>query len=70
MSTDEWFFHAGTRQFDGALRTSGGRVLTASATGDTLAAAQTRSTALAAAVQFRGAFFRRDIGWRALERGA
>ena len=55
---------------DGALTTSGGRVLAATATGATLAAAQQRSTALAASVQFTGAFFRRDIGWRALARGA
>jgi phosphoribosylamine--glycine ligase len=66
----EWLFHAGTTERDGALVTSGGRVLAATTTGDTLAAAQQRSAALAARVQFTGAFHRRDIGWRALSRGA
>ena len=70
MPAHAWLFHAGTVMRDGALTTSGGRVLAATATGATLAAAQQRSTALAASVQFTGAFFRRDIGWRALARGA
>ncbi len=66
----EWLFHAGTRQQDAALVSSGGRVLTATAAGTTLAHAQQRSTAIASQVRFAGAFFRRDIGWRALARGA
>jgi phosphoribosylamine--glycine ligase len=66
----EWLFHAGTKERDGTLVTSGGRVLAATATGVTLAEAQQRSRALAAQVRFTGAFHRRDIGWRALLRGA
>ena len=65
-----WLFHAGTTHRDGLLVTSGGRVLTATATGLTLGEAQARSRTLAADVQFAGAFHRRDIGWRALHRGA
>ncbi len=65
-----WLFHAGTTLRDEMLVTSGGRVLTATATGPTLGDAQERSRALAAAVRFAGAFHRRDIGWRALHRGA
>ena len=66
----EWLFHAGTKQRDDTLVTSGGRVVAVSATGATLAEAQQRSGALAARVEFTGAFYRRDIGWRALARGA
>ena len=66
----EWLFHAGTKNARSALLTNGGRVLTATATGASLSEAQQRSSALAARVQFDGAFFRRDIGWRALQRGA
>ena len=67
-----WLFHAGTAQRGdiASLVTSGGRVITASATAPTLREAQQRSAALAGAVRFSGAFHRRDIGWRALERGA
>ncbi len=70
VAANEWLFHAGTKHVGGALVTSGGRVVTATATGATLADAQTRSGALATRVHFTGAFFRRDIGWRALQRGA
>lgn len=65
-----WLFHAGTTRRDGALIAAGGRVLAATATGATLLEAQQRSATLASQVGFPGAFFRRDIGWRALQRGA
>jgi phosphoribosylamine---glycine ligase len=65
-----WLFHAGTARTDGALVSNGGRVMAATAAADTLALAQQQSLALAASVEFTGAFFRRDIGWRALQRGA
>ena len=70
LPVDSWIFHAGTTLRDGQLVTSGGRVLTATARAGTLHEAQRRSIALAGAVAYRGAFFRRDIGWRALQRGA
>ncbi|XWX04673.1 phosphoribosylamine--glycine ligase [Aggregatilineales bacterium SYSU G02658] len=55
-------FHAGTSQQGDQVVTSGGRVLTAAATGPTLAAAAERAYQLAAAVRFDGAFYRQDIG--------
>ena len=67
---DEWVFHAGTTIRDGVLVTSGGRVMTATAAFHTLASAQEFSCMLASEVRFKGAFFRRDIGWRAIARGA
>ena len=66
----EWLFHAGTALRDGVLVTSGGRVMTATATFHTLESAQKLSCTLASEVKFTGAFFRRDIGWRAIARGA
>ncbi len=67
---NEWIFQAGTTSVDDTLRTSGGRVLAATASSHTLADAQQRSSVLASRVRFTGAFLRRDIGWRALARGA
>jgi phosphoribosylamine--glycine ligase len=60
-------FHAGTR-FDSAgdLVTSGGRVLCVCALGDDLAQARERAYAAVDRIRFDGAFFRRDIGHRAL----
>ena len=62
-------FHAGTKVApDGALVTAGGRVVAVTAVAPTIAEAQRCSAAAAAAVRFRGAQFRRDIGWRELGR--
>ena len=58
-------FHAGTaRSADGTLRSSGGRVLTVTATGASFSEAQQRSREAAEAIHFDGKIFRRDIGWR------
>jgi len=67
---DVLVFHAGTRREDGRLVTSGGRVLAVTGIGPTLAEAAERSRAAAAAIEFDGKHYRRDIGWRELERGA
>ncbi|MFI0395966.1 phosphoribosylamine--glycine ligase [Paracoccus jiaweipingae] len=59
-------FHAGTALRDGQIVATGGRVLAATARGDTLAIAQARAYALADAIDWPQGFYRRDIGWRAL----
>lgn len=59
-------FHAGTSERDGRIVTSGGRVLNATARGDTLAEAAARAYGLVDELRFEGAQVRRDIGWRAL----
>jgi phosphoribosylamine--glycine ligase len=54
--------HAGTRRDgDGVLRSSGGRVLSVTAVGATLAEARDSAYAVASAVQLPGAQYRRDI---------
>jgi phosphoribosylamine--glycine ligase len=61
-------FHAGTaRRDDGTLVTSGGRVLTVTALGEPLRAAQQRAYEALATIRFDGMLFRRDIGYRALK---
>ncbi len=58
-------FHAGTaRDPDGTLRVHGGRVLTATGLGDTVAEAARRSTDACELITFQGKTYRRDIGWR------
>jgi phosphoribosylamine--glycine ligase len=58
-------FHAGTtRDAQGVLRASGGRVLTVTAVAPTFAEAQRRSRAASDAIGFEGKVWRRDIGWR------
>ncbi|HKU61264.1 MAG TPA: phosphoribosylamine--glycine ligase [Gemmatimonadales bacterium] len=58
-------FHAGTtRDQGGVLRAGGGRVLTITAVAPGFAEAQRRSREAAAAIEFEGKVWRRDIGWR------
>ena len=61
--------HAGTAQnVDGAVVSSGGRVLCVTALGATTHEAQQHAYAAAAHIHFEGGFYRRDIGWRALSK--
>lgn len=59
-------FSAGTRLEDGALVTSGGRVVGVTATADTLPQAVARAYEAVKQVHFSNAYYRRDIGARAL----
>ncbi len=63
-------FHAGTRLEDGGLVASGGRVLAVTATGDDVATAQANAYRAVEAIDFAEGFYRRDIGWREIARGA
>jgi phosphoribosylamine--glycine ligase len=59
-------FHAGTKAEDGKVLAVGGRVLNVTARGDTLQEARDRAYAMVDGVDWPQGFFRRDIGWRAL----
>ena len=62
-------FHAGTSHDpDGTLRVCGGRVLTVTGLGDSVAAARERSARGCELIAFAGKAYRRDIGWREEER--
>lgn len=62
-------YHAGTkRDNNGVLCTSGGRVFGVTAIANTFADAQRRSRDAAGNIDFDGAMYRRDIGWREVER--
>ncbi|CAN5796165.1 phosphoribosylamine--glycine ligase [soil metagenome] len=65
---DVLVFHAGTRRTEGRLVTSGGRVLTVTGLGATVAYAAERSRRAAEQIRFEGRYYRRDIGWRELQR--
>jgi phosphoribosylamine--glycine ligase len=69
FSDDIRVFHAGTtREANGQLVSSGGRVFAVTALADTFADAQQRSRDAASRIGFDGAIYRRDIGWREAER--
>jgi phosphoribosylamine---glycine ligase len=61
-------FHSGTTMANGALVTSGGRVLGVTAVADSLQQALNRAYQALGEVNFEGMYFRRDIGHRELSR--
>ena len=65
---DAHVFHAGTAIQDGEVVTSGGRVLCVTALGDNVTAAQQRAYAVAEGISWKNAYYRRDIGHRAVAR--
>ena len=64
----EKVFHAGTRLNGDHAGTNGGRVLSATALGNTVTEAQKRAYELASRIQWNGAFYRKDIAFRAIAR--
>jgi phosphoribosylamine--glycine ligase len=61
-------FHAGTKLDNGRLLANGGRVLGVTAIAPTVGAAQARAYQAVAAIHWADGYYRRDIGWRAIER--
>ena len=61
-------FHAGTATNNGKLVTSGGRVLGVTALGETIASAIKTAYEAVSMIGFEGAYYRTDIGKKALKR--
>ena len=61
-------FHAGTSLSDGKVVTNGGRVLCAVGLGKTVSDAQKAAYALCDKITWNGVQYRRDIGYRAVQR--
>lgn len=64
----EKVFHAGTSIKEGNTVTNGGRVLCATALGNTVLEAQQRAYELAKKISWKGMFYRNDIAYRAIAR--
>jgi phosphoribosylamine--glycine ligase len=67
--TDAKVFHAGTAfDADGNVVTSGGRVLCATALGNTVAEAQSKAYDMVKQISWHDMYYRTDIGYRAVAR--
>lgn len=68
IGADAKLFQAGTTAQDGQVVTNGGRVLCATALGNSVLEAQQKAYQLAKLVSWDGMFYRSDIGYRAIAR--
>ncbi len=64
----EKVFHAGTWEESGQVVTNGGRVLCATALGNSVKEAQERAYKLARQINWKDVYMRTDIAYRAIER--
>ncbi|WP_018414934.1 phosphoribosylamine--glycine ligase [Teredinibacter turnerae] len=67
-SADAKVFHAGTSEADGKVVTNGGRVLCATALGNSVTEAQRKAYALAKHIAWNDVYMRTDIAYRAIDR--
>jgi len=67
-TADSKTFHAGTKEWDGDIKTAGGRVLCATAMGATVTEAQKAAYQAVNAIKWEGVQFRTDIAYRAIAR--
>ncbi|WP_028887002.1 phosphoribosylamine--glycine ligase [Teredinibacter turnerae] len=67
-SADAKVFHAGTSEADGKVVTNGGRVLCATALGNSVTEAQRNAYALAKHIAWNDVYMRTDIAYRAIAR--
>ena len=68
LESHQKIFHAGTSEKDGAVVTNGGRVLCATALGQTVSQAQAEAYKVLHNIQWDNAYFRNDIAYRAIVR--
>ncbi len=68
QTEDSKVFHAGTDSKDGQTVTAGGRVLCATALGNTVTEAQQKAYALVQQINWDSMYHRNDIGYRAIDR--
>ena len=61
-------FHAGTEYVDGDIKSNGGRVLCITALGDSVQSAQKKVYSKLSSIKWDDSFYRKDIGYRAIER--
>ena len=67
-SSEVKVFHAGTVRKNGQVLTNGGRVLCVTALGKTVSEAQQKAYAQITQIHWDAAYYRRDIGYRAIAR--
>ena len=63
-----FLIHAGTSMYDGKLISNGGRVLNIVSKGEKFGLIRKKIIKLLKKINWKGGFFRKDIGWRIIKR--
>ena len=66
-SLNEQIFHAGTYEKDGKILSNGGRVLNSTVSLEDLKSSRDRALELLDELDWKNKYYRRDIGWRAIQ---
>ena len=69
LINDDYLFHAGTRFDEGKFYSNGGRVLNIVSTGNNFSNIRKRVIKILNMINWKNGFFRKDIGWRVINKG-
>ena len=70
ISKGDFIYHAGTRFVNGKLLSNGGRVLNVTSTGKNFLTIRNKIIKLIKKLNWRTGFYRKDIGWKVINRDA
>jgi phosphoribosylamine---glycine ligase len=70
LHKDEFIYHAGTKIEKGKLLSNGGRVLNITSTGKNFLNIRNKIIKIIKRIKFKNSFYRKDIGWKVINRYA
>ena len=70
LSKKDYIFHAGTKLEKNKILSNGGRVLNIVSTGNNFSNIRKRVIKILNMINWKNGFFRKDIGWRVIEKNA
>ena len=67
-SKNDYIYHAGTKLFNQEIRTNGGRVLNITSVGDSFLKIRKKIIKLIKKINWKDGFYRKDIGWKVINK--
>ena len=67
-SKNDYIYHAGTKLFNKEIRTNGGRVLNITSVGDSFLKIRKKIIKLIKKINWKDGFYRKDIGWKVINK--
>ena len=68
LDSNNQIFHAGTFEKDGRIYSNGGRVLNVTSLNKNLISSRDQCLDILNKINWKGGFFRKDIGWRVIDK--